>query len=521
MEPQNDNQDPSGSDPKPRKFGLFMKLIFRITGVDEETMLKCPKHDVDNVRALGELLIASFLWQTMLLSLIGHRLFAAPAEVRPELLLGAAGIGLFVLLIDSYCFYRSGFEIGGIQELARGGIQVGGGPGPAGKIGYLAARIVLSVGFAQLTAIFVALIIFAADIDARIHATYQTANARGLADVTAIVDADIQRADVAVKTQAARVDSLSSQISTLRQHDIDPTSGSPQIQQAQEEMNRLIEEKTKADDAVIAAQNFATMELGGVKVAPGNSGIAGNGPRYKAATEAVENAKRHAQEIATSLDAARARLDNLHKELASSSVSEQHRSHVELPGYEATLTSEEAKLANLKAQMDGLIKGRPDAIRKAIESAPDYVPLNNGFLAQLIALEHIADEDHKIATVILLIDVVSFGLELAAVLAKVSSYVPMKYSALLAANSYAAVVHIVDELLAELNRAPATENDITFPPPPPPANDNERNGGSSSGSDPFSDLDNPQPQPAKRPRGRPRKHPIHNRLIKSARRKSG
>jgi Domain of unknown function (DUF4407) len=521
METQNDNQDPSESDPKPRKFSMFLKLIFRITGIDEETMAKCPKHDVDNVRALGELLIASFLWQTMLLALISHRLFAAPGEVRPELLLGAAGIGLFVLLIDSYIFYRSGFEISGIDELRRGGLEVGGGHGPASKIGYLAARIVLSVGFAQLTAIFVALIIFAADTDSRINSTYQNANARLRTDITAIVDADIQRADVAVKTQAARVDSLSSQISTLRQHDIDPTSGSPQIQQAQEEIGQLIQDKTKADDAVIAAQNFATMELGGVKVAPGNSGIAGNGPRYKAATEAVENAKRHAQDVATSLDAARTRLANLHKELALSSVSEQQRSHGELPGYEATLTAEEAKLANLKAQLDGLIKGRPDAIRKAIESAPDYVPLNDGFLAQLIALEHIADEDHKIATVILLIDVVSFGLELAAVLAKVSSYVPMKYSALLAANSYAAVVRIVDDLMAELNRAPATGNEIEFAPPPPPANDNERNGGSSSGSDPFSDLDNPQPQPAKRPRGRPRKHPIHNRLIKSARRKSG
>ena len=508
MEAQNDNQALNESEPTARKFGMFLRLIFRITGVDEETMLKCPKHDVDNVRALGELLIASFLWQTMLLSLIGHRLFAAPGEVRPELLLGAAGIGLFVLLIDSYIFYRSGFEISGIEEIRRGGLEVGGGHGPASKIGYLAARIVLSVGFAQLTAIFVALIIFAADIDARIHATYQTANARVLADVTAIVDADIQRASVAVKTQAARVDSLSAQITTLRQHDIDPTSGAPQIQQAEGEINQLIQEKTKADDAVVAAQNFATMELGGVKVAPGNSGIAGNGPRYKAATEAVENAKRHAQDVATTLDAARARLDTLHKELASSSVSEQQRSHTELPGYEATLASEEAKLANLKEQLDGLLKGRPDAIRKGVESAPDYVPLNNGFLAQLIALEHIADEDHKIATVILLIDVVSFGLELAAVLAKVSSYVPMKYSALLAANSYAAVVHIVDELMAELNKEPATENDITFPPPPPPANDNERNGGSSSGSDPFSDLDNP-PQPPKRKRGRPRKYPVN------------
>lgn len=53
MDPENDNETPNANDPTPRKFGLSMRLIFRITGVDEETMLKCPKHDVDNVRALS------------------------------------------------------------------------------------------------------------------------------------------------------------------------------------------------------------------------------------------------------------------------------------------------------------------------------------------------------------------------------------------------------------------------------------------------------------------------------------
>ena len=471
-------------------------------------MRKCPQHDVDNVHALGWLLIASFLWQTMLLVLISHRLFASPGEIRPELLLGSVGIALFVLMIDAYIFYRSGFELSGIDELRRGGLDVG-GPGPAGKIGYLAARIILSVGFAQLTAIFVALIIFGSDIDARLNAENQTANARPLADVTAIVDADVQRATAAVKTQADRVNSLSAQITMLRQHDIDPGANDPQVQQAQQELTRLLDEKSKADDAVIAAETFGTMELGGVKSTPGNSGVAGKGPRYKAAMEAVENAKRHAQEVATNSDAARARLDGLRKELASSNDVEKQRSHGELPGYEATLASEEAKLAHLKGQLDELIKVRPDIIRRGVEAASDYVPPNKGFLAQLIALEHIADEDKKIATVILLIDVVSFGLELAAVLAKVCSYVPMKYSALLAANGYATVVQIVDELMEKLNKKPTTDHQYELPFPS--ANDNEPEAGAQSAvaPDPFGKSNDPGPQPLKRGRGRPRKNVLH------------
>ena len=43
------------------------------------------------------------------------------------------------------------------------------------------------------------------------------------------------------------------------------------------------------------------------------------------------------------------------------------------------------------------------------------------FLARIAELEHIADRDTKIALVIVLIDIISFGFELAAVLAKVTA----------------------------------------------------------------------------------------------------
>jgi uncharacterized protein DUF4407 len=520
MEPQNDNQAVDGSDAGVRKFGPVMKLYIWSCGVVEEILQKCPKKDHDCIAALGRVLLGSLVWTALILSLVSYRLFAEAGEIRPDLVAGSVALAWQILNLDSLVFFRSGFEIVGIAGLLRGGLDVGGGPRPLERFVFVGVRILLSVGMAQLLALFTGIIVFQSDIDDRLQSTFDKANARVIVDATKIVDADIQRATDAMKSQASRVDQLSKQTSQLREHDIEGASG-PQIQEAEQELNRLSEEKTKADDAVVTAQNFAAMERGGIKIAPGNSGIAGAGPRYKAAMEAVENAKQHVQEVAASLEAARVRLDELRKELASTNKEEQQRSHSELPGYEATLTSEEAKLTNLKGQLDGLIKGREDAIRRGVESAPTYVPLNKGILAQLRAIEELSSEDHIIATVIWLVDLVSMALDMAGVIAKATSYLPMEYCDRLARISYATDVRMVDELMAELNRAPATANDITFPPPPPPANDNERNGASSSGSDPFSDLDNSPPQPPKRPRGRPRKHPIHNRPIKSARRKTG
>ena len=511
MNSYNDNQTPYGPNSPLPQFSFIRRVIHRLAGVDNDTMRQCPPHDADNVRALGELLIASFIWQSLLLTLIGERLFAEPGQFRPDILVGAAGIALFVMLIDSYIFYRSGFELAGIEELRRASLDVG-GPGPGKKIAYLIARIFLSIGFSQLTAIFTALLIFGSDIDSRLLSTYQTANARSLATVAGLTDADIQRTTSAVKMQEGRIEAVSSQVTTLRQHDIDPTTSEPRLQQAQQEVSRALDAKMKADESTVAAETFASMEKGGVTVDGRSSGIAGIGPRYKAALETVETAKRHAQEASSSLDDARARLEKMRKESASAASVQQERSHSELPTYEQSLTTEEGKLAKLKDQLSTLVKDRPETIRRGVEAAADYVPLNRGFLAQLVALDEIATENRKIGMVILLIDIVSFGLELAAVLAKVSSYVPMKYSALLAANSYAAAVRIADELVAKLAGNTKADVPSSSSAPVPPANDNDDESESTSEAsgmsdepDTSTDQDESPPALPKRGRGRPRK----------------
>jgi hypothetical protein len=508
MDTQNDRQSPH------IKPGWWMKFSMKITGVDEETLSNCPQHDRNVVKALGEILALGWLYMTALFAGIGHALFAAPGQFRPDIVLVAMFVATFILCIDSYMFFRSGWHANGIGEMMRGGLDISGGPYARIKANiFLAVRVGLSIGLAQLTAIFVSLLIFSADIHTRIEDAYQKANAHLIGPAAAPIDAEIKRETDAVTVQTEHVNALSAQMSVLRQHEIDPDTANPRVKEAEAEVARLTTEKTKANEAVTQAETFAANEYGGIRGVAGNSGIAGRGPRYRAALQELANARIHAQQTDADLASARARLDALRQ--PGSATAEIQRAHEQLPDFQKDLDAETAKLADLKKRLAALIAGREDAIRRAVESAPDHVNYDDGFLARIRVLGQIAREDTKIASVIILIDIVSFGFELAAVLAKVTSFVPTAYAAFLARDAYLRVVRIVDEITSELKtidgwdpkwpellspESAGGEPDAKLmPDPQPPAGPN-----------------NPNPQPLKRGRGRPRKHPLPGQPLNNA-----
>ena len=497
--------DASNDQPGP-KAGLLAKFLIKIAGVDEQALRLCPPHDWDAVRAVAWLMIATWLYQAALLSIVSHRLFATPGQIRPELILASMFIATFILLIDSYMVMRSGFHLSGVEELKRGGLDISGGSAAKIKASiFLTIRILLSVGFAQLTAIFLSILIFSADINSRIQDAYLRVNAHLFSDATDLIDANIKRATDAVTVESARVASLSVQATTVRQNEIDPSTSDPQIQAAQEETTALVARKAKADDDVRAAETFESHEVGGIKGGQ-SSGVVGDGPRHKATLEDLANARRHAQEVANQLDAARARFAALRKQLSSSSEATKQKSQDQLPTFEADLATENARLDSLKDQLARLEAGREDAIRAAVENAPNHVALDDGLLAQITALEHIAQEDSKIAAVILLIDLTSFGFELAAVLAKVTSFVPTTYAALLARDAYMRAVRIANEMVSELNRSPNQKDSAPeFPSTKSFSNDNSLGGPPIFMAGSCEGPDDPPPEPPKRPRGRPKK----------------
>ena len=166
----------------------------------------------------------------------------------------------------------------------------------------------------------------------------------------------------------------------------------------------------------------------------------------------------------------------------------------------------------LEERLTQLTLGRDEAIRAAVIQAPDYVPKRTGLLIQIAALRSLADGNPEIAIVILLIEIVSFGFELAGVLAKITAFVPTSYAAYLARDAYMRAVAIVDEMAQELDKRAAGPQrsvaglalgiDI--------ANDNQPRSHASKSTAATNGAgdDLPPPQPPKRPRGRPRKTPV-------------
>lgn len=499
------------------KFDIITRVLILVAGADEETLRGCPKHDLDCVRAVGVLFILVWVYQASAISLIGRTL-APDGELHPDVLIGSMFVATLVLSIDSYVFGRAGFHSEGLALLKRGGLNLTGGIFSKLKgVTLLGIRILLSLGLSFLTGIFMGLILFHQDIAADIQHRFQSANAPLIAAANERVDAEIHRAENALRDATSQMLILQRQVSSARNGVVDPASGDVGVQLEQDEIRQLMTEKAQRDADLVAAQSFASDELAG-KAGPGHSGVVGDGPVRQAAEERVETATANAAEVQQALDAARNRLDDMRGKLASTAGDRAKLSLGQLPELQKDLEAKSAEVASARAQLTKLVNGRDQAVRADIENSPDVVGRDEGILGQLTALERIA-KDPKIAAVILLIDFVSFGLEAAAVLAKVTTFIPTEFSALLAGNSYLSIVRIVDRVDAELRGRSETsvhEGEDLLPPIFTPGSDEHETSAEeqsepttfsfeASARDSAASAKAPQ---EKRPRGRPRKYAV-------------
>jgi hypothetical protein len=479
--------------------GPLTKLLLKIAGIDEDLLQRCPPRDWGVAKGIGAIGLCVAIYLTSLFFLMTNKLFAPPGQIRIEFLVPSLFVAIFIIVIDAFQINRTSWHLSGIAELKRGGLDISGGPAARIRAGsFLPIRIMLSGALAQLTAIFVSLLIYGGDINSPIEKKYLEANKHLIGPATTLVEAEIQQGTESVATQSARVATLSRQVEALRNTEIDPSGNDPQVQQAQQELQQLIDQKTKADEDVRNAETSVSNELGGLKGA-----APGRGPRYRAAVEQLNNARARAQEITKQLNATRDRLDALRKKIPPADNTSRQRLREQRLAFERTLDAENAELSKRKDELAKLTHGRESAIRHAIENAPDHVSAENGFLAQFSELERIAQTDIWKAFIIGLIDIASFGLEISSVLAKVTSYVPTTYAALLARDAYMQAVRIVDEMTAELK---TIDNSPDIVPPDTPPNDTP-GAGAASAPDPFAGSNDSPPRPAKRPRGRPRKYP--------------
>ncbi len=415
-----------------RPLGPAARALAWIAGADSGELEKCPRRDVGNVLCVAWLLVAVWAWQSIAFTLVGHMMLAREGEFNLLVMLGAIGIASIVLLMDSYVIVRSSWYVQGLKELKRGGLEV---PGTvSARISsafFLMIRILLTLVLAQLTAIFFSLLIYKKDIATELEADHQRRNAPLLARLTSTTDEGVESARKYVEALRAQLGASVGEEERLRRMAVDPTSDDPQVKLLLERIASLTAAKMETSRALQKEQDFAANEKGGLRVAPGNSGLGGPGRVYKAALERIANLQRTLDRLDRDLSIAESKLSDLRT--SKSGVAGQRKDAATARLGDAATGRQDlaARLAAAEAALAELTASRQRVLRNAIESDPNYKSRDTGFLASWKALLKLAS-DPWVALVIFLIDAAAFFLELSAVISKTTTFVPATYATLIA-----------------------------------------------------------------------------------------
>lgn len=414
-----------------REFGALSRLIIKIGAGDEQILRTCPIRDVHNVMTIGWLLIIVWVWQSVLFTMVGHMMLARSGEWRFDVILGAMLIATVVMLVDSYVIVRSSWHLQGISELQRGGLDL---PSPiAARIKngiFVAVRLMLSTVLAMLTALFLSILLFEKDISANLEHEFQKQNAPLLARISGQVDDAIGKLKGEHEEIRKRLSTMADEEKLLRATVIDPEGDNSEFKAALDRVSVLNEAKVEAQRELTAAEKHAADELGGARL-PGTSGIAGYGPLRRAADEKIASAKRKLQGVISEIEEAQKHIETLRLTFKDVTGSKRLAAEAKLAEIAIQRKEKEERLAFVEAEFKKREQDRDRVVRTAFENDPAYHAKENGFLARLEGLERISAQFH-VKFVVVIFHIGLFGIELAAVLAKIATFIPASYTTILA-----------------------------------------------------------------------------------------
>jgi Domain of unknown function (DUF4407) len=481
-----------------KKLALVSSALVSLVGADKEILVnECPKRDVAVLAHQGLTLMGGIIYVAASITLMAHKMLVPAGQFDLKITIAAVATGLLIGCLDALIFFRGTFfESGKSQIASDGGMKFPNAPnGLVKQLAKLALRLALSVPLSVLCGISLSLFVFQADVYDENWAAHLQRNQAITDQATQTSDAAIAHATKAVQLKETEIDSLSAQITALRSNTIGGASTGDDTQHDQGEIDALLKRKAAADDSVRSSETIQAREgFKGVSTA-----------RYRAGAEEVINAKIHARQIADELKAARIRYEQSRQTRDAQRAAQRSRSDRQIPAFEQKLDRANAELDGLQGKLKTLTAGRNDFIRTAVESSPTHIPFNNGFLAQISALDDIAARNRRVWWVTLLLECAAVSLELGAVFSKFLVTIPTDYAKIFAKRAIVRAIEIADEIEARNNKTVPSENSKDpEPPPPPPANDNEPGGEDEGGGQLALEALTSSPSP-KRGRGRPRK----------------
>lgn len=445
-------------DTEEHEFGFLTRFIIMIGAGDEKVLRTCPLRDVHNVMTIGWLLIIVWVWQSVLFTMVGHMMLARPGERRPEIVAGALLIATVVMIVDSYVIVRSSWHLQGLSELKRGGLDF---PSPIGariKNGiFIAVRLLLSTVLATLTALFLSILLFEKDISGDLEQRFQKANAALLARITSQVDDAMAKLKGEHEDIRKRLSVMADEEKLLRATVIDPVGDNTEFKAALDRVAALNDNKTEAQRELTVAEKLAADELGGARVS-GTSGIAGYGPLRRAADEKIASARHKLQNVERDIEEAQKQIETLRVALKEVSGSKRTAAESKLAEIGIQRKEREGRLAVVEAELHKREQDRDRVVRTAFENDPAYRAKEEGFLARLQGLERISKQFH-VKFVVILFHIGLFGIELAAVLAKIATFIPTTYTTVLAWNDVVVPMRWVIRLKEEVERLHKGERD--------------------------------------------------------------
>ena len=276
---------------------------------------------------------------------------------------------------------------------------------------------------------------------------YQRNNAGLFAAAEARFDQQVQANAQALRESEQRLARYETEAAALRRVLVDPVPDAPELKLALTVLGRAEEGQESAAKELADAQSFSTNELAGIIIAPGNSGKSGEGPVRNAAKERVATAQFRADAQRRSVADARQRLRETEAKVSSTADTKRRQAEANLERITQALPEEKSRFERLDDEQRRPTANREQIIRRAVDRDPSRVPEQDGFLARLKILHTLTSEPMTLVVVVL-IDLALFGVELAAVIAKIASFVPTTYATKLALLDYGDFVTAATALIA-------------------------------------------------------------------------
>lgn len=411
------------------------RMICALVGVDPDLMATCPPRDRDGVRLLAALMTLVWLWQSAIFAAVAHLMLARPSEIRPDLIAGAGLLATIILLLDSYVVMRPSWTGFGHEELRRGGLAIRLPVLARVKSGvFLALRLALSAVIGTLVALFVSLILYGKDIGGQLAAEHAAHNAPVIAAATRRVDDRIARNVGSQADLRARIAAADRTADGLR-HGLaeraDPATAGAATELARAERIREraeaeVRQRRRADGASPAR---AQSRLG-------------------AATAAR--------------DAARVRLTEAERRALPLAQGRDTVLTGQLGALDAQRRQDLDRLAVAEIEQRTMVDGWTAAVRAAVAADPAYAAPDDGLLARLRALKALT-ADPWVGAVVFLLEMFFAGIELAAVFAKLLSFVSTTYATRLAREDQLRQVATAREIGAalEASEEPATGSAVS------------------------------------------------------------